>query len=203
MSSGATPLTSPTTLAGHLWPSRDDSRLGAIRAVALMALGTALLAVSAKIQVPFPYVPMTMQTLVVLLIGVAYGWRLGGATILLYLVEGALGLPVFAGPVAGPAYMAGPTGGFLLGFLAAAVVTGFMAEHGWNRSALRILAMMTAGHVVLFAFGIGWLSYLMPFGDAWAKGAAPFVAATVLKTALAAAIMQAAWVRMRSSDTPR
>jgi biotin transport system substrate-specific component len=203
MSSGATPLTSPTTLAGRLWPSRDDSRLGAIRAVALMALGTALLAVSAKIQVPFPYVPMTMQTLVVLLIGAAYGWRLGGATILLYLVEGALGLPVFAGPVAGPAYMAGPTGGFLLGFLAAAVVTGFMAEHGWNRSALRILAMMTAGHVVLFAFGLAWLCSLMPLGAAWAAGVAPFVAATILKTALAAAIMQAAWAVTRSSDTPR
>jgi biotin transport system substrate-specific component len=139
----------------------------------------------------------------VLLIGAAYGWRLGAATVLLYLVEGALGLPVFAGPVAGPAYMAGPTGGFLLGFLAAAVVTGFMAERGWNRSGLRILAMMTAGHVVLFAFGLAWLCSLMPLGAAWAAGVAPFVAATVLKTALAAAIMQAAWAAMRSGDTPR
>jgi biotin transport system substrate-specific component len=203
MSSGATPLVSPTTLAGRLWPTRDDARLGVVRASALMVLGTALLAISAKIQVPFPYVPMTMQTLVVLLIGAAYGWRLGAATVLLYLVEGALGLPVFAGPVAGPAYMAGPTGGFLLGFLAAAVVTGFMAERGWNRSGLRILAMMTAGHVVLFAFGLAWLCSLMPLGAAWAAGVAPFVAATVLKTALAAAIMQAAWAAMRSGDTPR
>jgi biotin transport system substrate-specific component len=203
MSSGATPLVSPTTLAGRLWPTRDDARLGGVRASALMVLGTALLAISAKIQVPFPYVPMTMQTLVVLLIGAAYGWRLGAATVLLYLVEGALGLPVFAGPVAGPAYMAGPTGGFLLGFLAAAVVTGFMAERGWNRSGLRILAMMTAGHVVLFAFGLAWLCSLMPLGAAWAAGVAPFVAATVLKTALAAAIMQAAWAAMRSGDTPR
>ena len=105
---------------------------------------------------------MTLQTLVVLVIGAAYGWRLGGATVALYLAEGLAGLPVFAGPVAGPAYMAGPTGGFLVGFLAAAMATGFMAERGWDRSLLSVIAMMALGHAVIFAFGLGWLATLMP-----------------------------------------
>lgn len=192
MSSGAAPSASAPTLVGRLWPSRPDPRLSALRAGVLMVVGTVLLAISAKVQVPFYPVPMTMQTLVVLLIGATYGARLGGATVLLYLAEGLAGLPVFAGPAAGPAYMAGPTGGFLVGFAAAAFVTGWLAEHGWNRGLPRILAMMVVGHAVIFAFGLGWLTTLMPAATAWAVGAAPFVAATILKTALAAAVLQGA-----------
>jgi biotin transport system substrate-specific component len=192
MSSGAAPSASAPTLVSRVWPSRPDPRLSALRAGVLMVLGTLLLAISAKLQVPFYPVPMTMQTLVVLVIGATYGARLGGATVLLYLAEGLAGLPVFAGPAAGPAYMAGPTGGVLVGFAAAAFVTGWLAEHGWNRGLPRILAMMILGHAVIFAFGLGWLTTLMPAAKAWAVGAAPFVAATILKTALAAAVLQGA-----------
>jgi biotin transport system substrate-specific component len=188
MSTGVSPIAAPSTLMSLLWPSRT-----ALRAGVLVVLGSALLALSAKVQVPFYPVPMTMQTLVVLVIGAAYGWRLGAATVAFYLFQGLMGLPVFAGPAAGPLYMAGPTGGFLIGFVAAAAVTGFMAERGWDRSLLRVVAMMAVGHAVLFAFGLGWLSTLMPLGKAWAVGVAPFAAATLLKTALAAALMQAAW----------
>jgi biotin transport system substrate-specific component len=197
MSSGAAPSASAPTLVSRVWPSRPDPRLSALRAGVLMVLGTLLLAISAKLQVPFYPVPMTMQTLVVLVIGATYGARLGGATVLLYLAEGLAGLPVFAGPAAGPAYMAGPTGGFLVGFAAAAFVTGWLAEHGWNRGLPRILAMMILGHAVIFAFGLGWLTTLMPAAKAWAVGAAPFVAATILKTALAAAVLQGAAVLTR------
>jgi biotin transport system substrate-specific component len=192
MPSGAAPSASAPTFVGRLWPSRPDPRLSALRAGVLMVLGTLLLAISAKVQVPFYPVPMTMQTLVVLLIGATYGARLGGATVLLYLAEGLAGLPVFAGPAAGPAYMAGPTGGFLVGFAAAAFVTGWLAENGWNRGLPRTLAMMIVGHAVIFAFGLGWLATLMPAAKAWAVGAAPFMAATILKTALAAAVLQGA-----------
>jgi biotin transport system substrate-specific component len=191
MSTGVGRLPAPLTLMSLVWPARSLTR-----AAVLMAVGSALLAVSAKIQVPFYPVPMTMQTLVVLVIGAAYGWRLGGATVALYLVEGAWGLPVFAGPVAGIGYMAGPTGGFLMGFLAAAMVTGLMAERGWDRSLGRVLAMMAGGHAVIFVFGLAWLApmFQFDFGRAWAAGVAPFYAATVLKTALAAALMQAGWM---------
>ncbi|HEX2135979.1 MAG TPA: biotin transporter BioY [Microvirga sp.] len=198
MSTGVAPVAAPSTLMSLVWPSRSS-----LRAAVLMLVGSALLAISAKIQVPFYPVPMTMQTLVVLVIGAAYGWRLGGATLALYLAEGALGLPVFAGPVAGVGYMAGPTGGYLAGFLAAAVLTGVMAERGWDRSLLRVLVMMTVGHAVIFVFGVAWLAYLFQFdvARAWAAGVAPFYAATVLKTALAAALMQVAWtVAARRSE---
>jgi biotin transport system substrate-specific component len=158
-----------------------------------VAAGVALLIASAKIQVPFYPVPMTLQTLAVLLIGAAYGWRLGGLTVALYIAQGAAGLPVFAGPVAGAAYLAGPTGGFIVGFFFAAVVTGYLAERGWDRSLLSVIAMMAIGHAVNFAFGLGWLATIMPLAKAWAVGAAPFMLATLLKTALAVAAMQAAW----------
>jgi biotin transport system substrate-specific component len=200
MSTGVTPLAAPTLMT-LLWPSRS-----ALRIVVLMAVGSALLALSAKVQVPFYPVPMTLQTLVVLVIGAAYGWRLGGATVALYLAEGAVGLPVFAGPVAGPGYMAGPTGGYLVGFLFAAIATGLMAERGWDRSLLRVLAMMAVGHAIIFAFGVAWLAAVLQFdlARAWVAGVAPFYAATLVKTGLAAALMQAAWaVAGRQSEPSR
>jgi biotin transport system substrate-specific component len=113
--------------------------------------------------------------------------------VLLYLAEGAAGLPVFAGAAAGPAYLAGPTGGFLAGFLAAALAVGFLAERGWDRPLLRVLALMAVGHALIFAFGLGWLALLIGPAKAWAAGAQPFLLATLLKTALAAALMQAGW----------
>src|SRR3954468_4084437 len=204
MSSGASSYAAPSTLVGLLWPSREDARTTALRAVVLMALGTALLTLSAKAQVPFYPVPMTMQTFVVLALGAAYGWRLAGATVARYLLEGAAGLPVFAGPVTGAAYLMGPTGGFLVGFLASALVTGFMAERGFDRSLGRVVVMMVLGHAVIFAFGLGWLSTLMPFAKAWAVGFAPFALATLLKTALAVAAVQAAWGAVsRRSESSR
>ena len=193
MSSGAPSLSTPSaTLLAQLWPAAQ-ARGAVLRALVLIATGAALLTLSAKIQVPFTPVPMTMQTLVVLIIGATYGWRLAGATVLLYLGEGAAGLPVFAGSVAGPAYLAGPTGGFLAGFLAAALAVGFLAERGWGRSLARIVALMILGHAVIFALGLGWLSLLVGPGKAWAAGGQPFLLATALKTALAAAMMQAGW----------
>src|ERR1700739_310872 len=100
-------------LAALLWPQRAEGFSGVGRRVILVALGTALMALSAKVNLPLPYVPMTLQTLVVLMIGAAYGWRLGSATMIAYLAEGAMGLPVFAGPVGGIAPLLGPTGGYL------------------------------------------------------------------------------------------
>ena len=113
-------------LAALLWPHRADGSSGLLRSVILVALGTALLTLSAKVNLPLPYVPMTLQTLVVLVIGAAYGWRLGSATLIAYLVEGAIGFPVFAGPAGGVAPFIGPTAGYLFGFVAAAFVTGWL-----------------------------------------------------------------------------
>lgn len=194
----AAPSLSPT-LARVAWPVAEG-RTGLLRAVVLMVAGSALLTLSAKVQVPFYPVPMTMQTLVVLAIGAAYGARLGAATVLLYLAEGLAGLPVFANTppaAAGPLYFAGPTGGFLVGFAAAAYAVGRLAERGWDRPLLRVVVLMAIGHAVIFAFGLAWMAVLFGPAKAWALGFVPFVWATVLKTLLAAALLQAAWTFVR------
>jgi biotin transport system substrate-specific component len=178
------------TLAATLWPT---TRARLARDAALAVGGALALALSAKIQVPFTPVPMTLQTLVVLTLGAAFGARLAAAAVALYLLEGLLGLPVFAGAVAGPVYMMGPTGGFLLGFLVAATLIGLLAERGWDRSWARLLAAMTLGHVAIFALGFAWLAALIGPEKAFALGVAPFALATIVKTLLASALVGAAW----------
>jgi len=180
-------------LAAVLWPDRADGFSAVARTVILVALGTALLALSAKINLPLPFVPMTLQTLVVLMIGAAYGWRLGTATVMAYLAEGAIGLPVFAGPVGGLAPLLGPTAGYLAGFVAAAFITGWLSERGWDRSLPRLFVAMGLGHIVILAAGFAWLAFGMKLGveKAWLVGIAPFVAASVIKNALGAALVPA------------
>ncbi|MBR0681088.1 biotin transporter BioY [Roseomonas eburnea] len=159
---------------------------------ALLALGGSLaIAASAQIQVPMQPVPMTMQSLVVLLVGAAYGWRLGAATVLLYLAEGLMGLPVFAGFRAGPAALAGPTGGFLVGFVPAAALAGWLAAQGWTRGVARSAATFLAGHAVLFACGLAWLGLMIGFDRAIAVGLLPFLPGTAVKTALGVALLSA------------
>ena len=162
--------------------------------IALALLGSILLTLSAKTQVPFWPVPMTMQTFVVLVIGMSCGARLAGATVLLYLCEGAFGLPVFAGTPErgiGLAYMMGPTGGYLAGFLVAAVLVGWLAERGWRRSILRLAAAAAIGHIVMLALGVAWLAASVGWLRAWQLGIEPFLLATLIKTALAAAAILA------------
>lgn len=177
-----------------MWPTRPGETVGALRAVLLIALGTALMALSAKVNLPLPYVPMTLQTLVMLMIGAAYGWRLGSATMLAYLAEGAMGLPVFAGPVGGIAPLVGPTAGYLFGFVGAAFVTGWLAERGWDRSVALLFAAMALGHIVILVAGFGWLAFGLGLGaaKAWQVGLAPFIAASLVKNALGATLVPAA-----------
>ncbi len=178
------------TLAGTLWPARGGSEV--VRNVVLALIGTALLTISAKIMVPFWPVQMSMQTFAVLVIGAAYGPRLAGATVALYLAQGAIGLPVF-GLGAGLAYMAGPTGGYLIGFLAAAIVVGFLAERGCDRRWHTALAMFLIGNVIIFTFGLAWLASLIGIEKAIAGGLLPFLPGEALKIALAMAVMPIAW----------
>lgn len=182
------------TLAATLW---SPARTPALRFAALALLGSALLAVSAKVNVWIGPVPMTMQTYVVLALAAAFGARLGAATVALYIAEGLAGLPVFAGAAAGPAYMMGPTGGYLAGFLAAALFVGHLAERGYDRSLPKMLAIMAAGHAIIFAFGWAWLATIVGAEKAFAVGVAPFYAATVLKTLLAGVTLPALWMLIR------
>jgi biotin transport system substrate-specific component len=188
-------MTHTTTLANILWPAQSASARTA-RNLLLALVGTLALTVSAKTQIPFWPIPMTMQTFVVLVIGMAYGSRLGAATVALYLLEGALGLPVFAGTPekgVGLAYMMGPTGGYLLGFVVAAWACGWMAERGFDRSPLKSLVAMSIGHCLIFLFGVAWLSQLMGIEKAFMVGVAPFWAATAVKTLLGVIALPLAW----------
>ena len=128
-----------------MWPQPAAGFSLVLRSLILVALGTALLTLSAKVNLPLPFVPMTLQTLVVLMIGAVYGWRLGCTTIIAYLAEGAIGLPVFAGPVGGLAPLMGPTAGYLAGFVAAAFITGWLSERGWDRSVPLLFVAMALG----------------------------------------------------------
>ncbi len=184
------------TLAGAIWPEQASSGSRLARAALLALVGSAVLTLSARISVPFYPVPMTMQSLAVLLLGAAFGLPLGAATTVLYLVEGALGLPVFAGTPMhglGLAYMMGPTGGFLVGFVLAAAVVGFFAERGADRSLPQMLGAMTLGHAVLFATGYAWLAHLMGAEAALVAGVLPFVLGTIVKTLLAALVVPSVW----------
>lgn len=164
----------------------------AVGSALAVLLGSAALAVSAKVQVPFWPVPMTMQTLVVLLLGVGLGTRLGTLAVLAYLVEGLAGLPVFAGPVGGPGALTGPTAGFLVGFVPAAALTGWMAARGGVRTAARGFGTMMAGHAVVFVPGVAWLAHLVGWDRAVVLGLVPFVAGTLVKSALATGLVLAA-----------
>lgn len=179
-----------TTLVAAVWPAGRGSSM--LREGALVLLGTLLLAVSAKVQVPFWPVPMTMTVAAVLLIGATFGFRLAAVTLALYLVEGAVGLPVFASG-AGLAYMAGPTGGYLVGYLAAAVLLGAAADRGWTKSLPLLVAALLVADVLLFAFGFAWLAKLIGADKAWAAGVLPFLPAELLKIALVAALVHAGW----------
>ena len=180
-------------LAAIVWPQPAAGISLVLRSVMLIALGTALLTLSAKVNLPLPFVPMTLQTLVVLVIGAVYGWRLGCATIIAYLAEGAIGLPVFAGPVGGLAPLMGPTAGYLAGFVAAAFVTGWLSERGWDRSVPLLFVAMALGHIIILAAGFGWLAFGMKLGveKAWLVGIMPFLAGSLVKNALGAALVPA------------
>lgn len=179
------------TLAQTIWPA-SGGVVSLPRALVLMLAGTLVLAISAKVQVPFWPVPVTMQSLAVLVIGMSFGLRLGAATLALYLAEGAVGLPVFASG-AGLAYLAGPTAGYLIGFVAAAAVVGWLAERGWDRNIWLSMMAMTLGTVVLMGSGVAWLATLIGFQQAVASGFTPFIAGGILKIVLGALMLPSVW----------
>ncbi|MFV0408320.1 MAG: biotin transporter BioY [Paracoccus sp. (in: a-proteobacteria)] len=161
----------------------------------LVLAGTAILALSAQATVPMFPVPMTLQTLAVSLIGLAYGSRLGAATVLAYLAEGAMGLPVFAGGAAGAAYLAGPTAGFLWGFVAMAWLTGWMVEHGFDRGFGRLFVAALAPALLLFIPGAGVLALVLgkTAGEAMALAVTPFLLGALVKAVIAAMAIMGGW----------
>jgi biotin transport system substrate-specific component len=150
---------------------------------------TVLLVLSAKLQVPFWPVPMTLQTLAVLLFAGLFGARVAGAAFILYLIEGAVGLPVFAGSPErgiGITYMMGPTGGYLFGMLLASLLVGWLADRGLARRPVALGAAMLAAIALVYLYGATWLAGFVGVQRAVALGVVPFIAGDVVKVAIAA-----------------
>lgn len=149
-----------------------------------------LLTLSAKVSIPFFPVPMTLQSMVVLMLGVWLGPRLALAALALYLAQGAAGFPVFAGTPErgiGLAYMVGPTGGFLAGFLVAAPFVGHLVQRGWNRNVVGMFLAATLGTAVIYAFGLAWLGASIGWDKpVLALGLYPFLLGDLLKIAIVA-----------------
>ena len=155
--------------------------------------GSALLALSARLSFHLGPIPFTGQTLAVVLLGALLGSRRAVASVAAYLLEGAMGAPVFAGGAFGVAYMAGPTGGYMAGFLAAAWLTGSLAERGWDRDRLTSIAAMAIGNAAIYVFGIAWLACYMGLGAAVMTGLVPFVVGDAVKLAAAGCLLPLGW----------
>ena len=181
-------------LVSYALPEKGIARYAMLTFMAVA--GTLLLTLSAKTKVVLGPVDMNLQTMVVPLIAAAFGLRLGVATVLLYLAQGAMGFPVFQSTPEkgiGIAYMMGTTGGFLAGFVLMAAIVGWAADRGWDRSPIKLFGAMVAGEVVVMAMGFAWLATLIGANGAWQFGVAPFIVTDLVKIALAAAIVPAVW----------
>ena len=161
----------------------------------VLIIGASLfIALSAQltVSVPLSPVPITGQTFAVLLTGALLGSKRGIMAVILYLLEGVSGVPVFAGAGFGIMHIAGPTGGYLLGFLPAAFLCGWLAEKGWDQNMLSVLIMMVLGTMVIFLFGVIWLTQFTGLQNVLTMGLYPFLPGALIKIALATIILPAA-----------
>ena len=179
---------------------RPSNRVAALVAdVVLVALGVTLIALSAQVvfHLPWTPVPITGQTFGVLLIGGAYGATRGFATLASYLVVGGLGVGVFAAHSSGwdVLRLSSATGGYLVGMLVAATLVGWLADRGWDRSAVRSFPAMVLGNVVIYAFGATWLAHALDLSasQAWHLGIQPFLWGDAVKILLAAGLLPLTW----------
>lgn len=191
------------TLVGHLWPA---SSMSWTRTILLAVLGSVIVALAAQVSVPMLPVPMTLQTLAVLAVGGAYGAKLGAGTLALYALEGAVGLPVFANFQAGLFLPTGEiiaTGGYIIGFIVAAGLVGYLVEKGWGVRVLKLCAAMLLGAAVLYIPGllwlVGWLGVMKGMDVtsavtiAMTSGLLPFIPGDIIKAVLAALAFPAAF----------
>ena len=187
MQSNSRVLTISDVLIPHTSLTRD---------VMLVVTFSLINAAAAQVSIPLPFtpVPITGQTFAVLLTGALLGSRLGAWSLLLYLAEGAAGLPVFALGRSGLVTLLGPTAGYLIAFPAAAFAVGWLAERGWDRRALTTALAMVVGNVVIYAGGVSWLARLVGgLPEAVALGMAPFLIGDAIKLVLAAVLLPAGW----------
>jgi biotin transport system substrate-specific component len=180
---------SHATLASRFWPETSSLASQALLAI----VGSMIVAVAAHISVLQLPVPITLQTMAVLAIGATFGARLGAATLALYAVEGAAGLPVFSPLADGYPGLMGPTGGYIIGFIFASGLVGYLVERGWGRSVGKLFLACVAGAVLIYVPGLLWLGSFIGAADAVAFGLYPFVWVDLVKAALVALGVPAVW----------
>lgn len=180
------------TIASQTFPNISSR----VRDAFLIVTGSLLIALLAQIEIPLPFtpVPITGQTFGVLLVGAALGSKRGFAALLLYLAEGALGLPFFAGGASGFGIFTGATAGYLVGFIVAAYVVGLLAERGLERSVRTSILPFLVGTIIIYACGVAWLAVMLGgLGKAIAAGLLPFLFGDAVKLTAAALVLPAAW----------
>jgi biotin transport system substrate-specific component len=184
-------MSGAATLPSTFVPLRLSDRTFVLKALAVM-FGTLFLASASWIEVPMVPVPMNMQTFAVTLVGALYGWRLGTITVLAWLGEAMLGLPVLSGGAGGPAHFVGPTAGYLAAFPIAAMLVGFLAERGWTvGNMVRSFGVMLLGNALILALGASWLATLIGWEQAVVLGVTPFLMGAALKSGLAVGAVEA------------
>ncbi len=201
-------MTTAVTLADAAIPAFGRAQSATwLRAALLVVGGAALTALAAQLswQSPWSPVPYTGQTFAVLLVGTALGWRLGLASMALYVLVGVAGLPVFAGQAHGIEKLLGYTGGYLVGFMVAAAVVGRLAEQGWDRSPFRAAGLMVIGNLIIYAIGVPVLALVLEMapGAALQAGALDFAPWDAFKIVLAAGLLPLAWKAVGSGGARR
>ena len=185
-----------TTLAPTLSNRYFPTISSRVRDIFLIVAGSLLVAALAQIEIPLPFtpVPITGQTFGVLLIGAALGSKRGAAALILYLSEGGIGLPFFAGGARGLNILTGATAGYLAGFVVAAYLVGLLAERGLERSVRTSIIPFIVGTVIIYLFGVAWLGiFLKNFEQAIQLGLLPFLVGDAIKLILASLALPAAW----------
>ena len=184
---------SHATLVQHLGLVKNPSTL--VNEVLVIFLGSVFLAACAQLAIPLPYspVPVTAQTLAVLLIGASFGAKRAFICTITYLLEGFIGLPVFAGATFGFAKLFGPTGGYLIGFVLAATLMGYISERRKTNNLKSALVIFLLGHIVIYFIGIFWLSFFVGSKNALAMGLFPFIPGAIIKTTLASFLLPMLW----------
>ncbi|WP_168627256.1 biotin transporter BioY [Cryobacterium sp. BB307] len=178
---------------------------GLVMDLVLISAGAALTSIFAQLSVPLWPVPITGQTLAVLLVGSALGAVRGALSMVLYMALGIAGLPVFSDSTSGFAAVAGPTGGYIVGFIFAAALTGWIAQRSWDRKVLRALLSFLAGTVVTFVFGLPWLAFALGLDlqTTLEAGLYPFILSGVIKAAIAAGVITLGWRFIERKDRRR
>ena len=197
-------ISNDTTLVSNIFKKNTDDFFYILYS---SIFGSILLAISSKIQIPLAPVPVTLQTMVLLVMSMFLGWKSALGATLMYLAEGLVGLPVFAkmnGFIFGGGinYLSGVTGGYLIGFVFAAPIVGFLSERKWDKSITLTFLAMLIGTAIIFTFGIGWLTFLLAqssssildgFNKALIGGLIPFIHTEILKISLGTCIVAAGW----------